>query len=567
MSAPDRRGAADPAAAGEGGAEPLPDVWDGPGVGERTDPAEIFPDVWPGSGQEEKGGGRVPRPGAGRETAGESAAAAPDAAAEAAYSELVRGSGVVYGGEGAYGGGAYGGDRAYGGDGGEAGTARRPPPRRTPPAEPEEPSIATRFTSHVVVPAATIAMVSALLFFLFDLRSVFLPGAGPLKWVGFCFAAATVLIARYGRAEGGAGGAAAYSALLVAATVLAMALSPWEAPGVGLWGPLSNGVIILGVWLYARRLTERLSADLDAPRPPPPWLYGLERLEMEAARGSGPEPRASIYEIGRRRAAGRPTSPADGEKAVRDVGRLAVAGLLIFALGEPVLLAGPPEVGERALGAMVIFLLACGLVLAAASTVHDRQRLWAYGVPPGLGGVVPRVSASVLLLVLVLSLAFGAPGLRYEGRGELRPLDARTGERTERGTGDGSERASGADAGSEPGRSEAEQLSEQGADSGNPAETDDGRGIRPSRVVGLFTELGSWLRWPVAALLLLLAAYATWRNRQALFAWLSRWPALGLARGLRRAAGRWWSLLRRRWRAPGGGRAHAPDPPSRAEAL
>ena len=59
-------------------------------------------------------------------------------------------------------------------------------------------------THHVVVPAAVIAMVASLLFYLVDVRSAFLGGGPQLKWIGFCFAAATVLIERYGHREGDA---------------------------------------------------------------------------------------------------------------------------------------------------------------------------------------------------------------------------------------------------------------------------------------------------------------------------------------------------------------------------
>ncbi|HEV7784072.1 MAG TPA: hypothetical protein VGQ28_01980, partial [Thermoanaerobaculia bacterium] len=58
-------------------------------------------------------------------------------------------------------------------------------------------SLATLFTHHVLVPAAVIAMVASMLFYLVDVRSAFLGGGPALKWIGFCFAVATVLIERY----------------------------------------------------------------------------------------------------------------------------------------------------------------------------------------------------------------------------------------------------------------------------------------------------------------------------------------------------------------------------------
>ncbi|HEY0410650.1 MAG TPA: hypothetical protein VGE42_10330, partial [Candidatus Dormibacteraeota bacterium] len=62
---------------------------------------------------------------------------------------------------------------------------------------------ATLFTRHVVVPAAIIAMVAALLFYLLEVRAVFLGGGTGFKLVGLCFSAATVLTARYSRVSTG----------------------------------------------------------------------------------------------------------------------------------------------------------------------------------------------------------------------------------------------------------------------------------------------------------------------------------------------------------------------------
>ena len=45
-------------------------------------------------------------------------------------------------------------------------------------------------------------MVASLLSYLVDVRSAFLGGGPQLKWIGFCFAAATVLIERYAHTQG-----------------------------------------------------------------------------------------------------------------------------------------------------------------------------------------------------------------------------------------------------------------------------------------------------------------------------------------------------------------------------
>ena len=69
------------------------------------------------------------------------------------------------------------------------------------PFEGSEESPGTLLIHHAVVPAAIIAMVASLLFYLVDVRSAFLGGGPQLKWVGFCFVMGTVLIERYGRAS------------------------------------------------------------------------------------------------------------------------------------------------------------------------------------------------------------------------------------------------------------------------------------------------------------------------------------------------------------------------------
>ncbi|MEM8931502.1 MAG: hypothetical protein AAGE94_10020, partial [Acidobacteriota bacterium] len=292
-------------------------------------------------------------------------------------------------------------------------------------------SPAAVLTGHVIVPASTIAMVAALLFYLFDVRSVFLPGAGPLKWVGFCFVVATVLIARYARQSGDRDGRTMYTGLLSLATVLVMVQSPWEAPAAGWLGPLSTCLIIYVVWRFASALTDRLSADLDQPPRRRHRIYGLARLEMERLAEQSDRP-ISIYDLGRRARRRAETedveaSLADPERAGRDVLRLVLVGLGLFALGEPFLLTGPPAAGQRALGAMIIFLLAAGCVLAAASAYRGVRRAWGAGAQTSVTGVAGRVVAAAFGLVLVLVVALGMPGVHYQGTGERQPVRADSG--------------------------------------------------------------------------------------------------------------------------------------------
>jgi len=119
----------------------------------------------------------------------------------------------------------------------------------------------TLFTRHVIVPAAIITMVAAFLFYLLEVRSVFLGGLGDretaFKQVGLCFAAATVLIARYGRVHGSANNEnrSVYTVVLAIATLLFML----QASGAASFVP--NVLIIAAVWRFATGVTGALSLE------------------------------------------------------------------------------------------------------------------------------------------------------------------------------------------------------------------------------------------------------------------------------------------------------------------
>ena len=87
-------------------------------------------------------------------------------------------------------------------------------------------NLSTFLAHHAVVPAAVIAMVASLLSYLVDVRSAFLGGGPQLKWIGFCFAVATVLIERYRRVSGDTDTQGCYTAVLGVATVSVMLIVP-----------------------------------------------------------------------------------------------------------------------------------------------------------------------------------------------------------------------------------------------------------------------------------------------------------------------------------------------------
>lgn len=256
-------------------------------------------------------------------------------------------------------------------------------------------------THHVVVPAAVIAMVASFLFYLVDVRSAYLGGGASLKWIGFCFVMATVLIERYGRSRSESDLQGCYTGALAAATIAVMIVSPWD-PESGRAGQVFANLLIVGVvWHFATRVTRELSPEVDrAPRPrlTIPQIYGGPSLPI-------PEK----------------TPPVPLRSPAARVAQLAAVALLIFALTEPILLQAVPQTGVKALAAVVIFLFSTGVVLAAGSTLETLRRAERAGADVRPGLVPGRVALAALLLAMVLAAGLAVPGLDYEGTGRLKP--------------------------------------------------------------------------------------------------------------------------------------------------
>lgn len=380
--------------------------------------------------------------------------------------------------------------------------------------EPLDESPATFLTHHVVVPAAIIAMVASFLFYLVDVRSAFLGGGPALKWVGFCFVMATVLIERYGRSSGfNSSLQGTYTLALAGATAAVMLISPWAGHAAVPGERLANLAIVAVVWRFATRVTRGLSPEIGrAPNlhrdllsvAPEVWL------EMAESRPAPPPPAT-------------PRNPA------ATVARLAAFALLAFAVGEPVLLAAAPQTGIRALSAVVIFLFSTGVVLAAGSAMETLRR--AEGpegrVSPGL--VPGRVALAALLMAVVLASALAVPGLDFQGTGRLRPP---------RAPGEGAERDRGYQEAEEGGRISTRPPEEDGGDPskalGDSAPQNfTGLGGPAAGMLSLLATAGKWLLIP---LILALVAMGIWSL-------LRLWPLL---KGWRSGAGdRWRSLLSR----------------------
>lgn len=312
--------------------------------------------------------------------------------------------------------------------------------------------------THLVVPAALILMGYSFLSFLVEVRSVYFRGGGALKWLGFFFVVATVLIERYGRVSRRSSRQGMYSLALAAATLLVLVASPWDAPGSGWQAPVLNSLIILATWKLLTAVTGGVSQEGEDVALKGRRLYGLERIALERFQRQRGAPR--LLPVAPASAAPRPTVL---------VARLAVIALVVFALAEPVLLAGVPEAGERGLTAMVLFFLATGMVLASCSFVELQRRLRRGGSHASSAGLAGRVAAAALLLVGILSLALGLPGIHYQGKNEITPAEEGESELMAVREADGEARPFGEDRG----RGDAEGRN--GGQAANPREAGAGR--------------------------------------------------------------------------------------------
>lgn len=396
-------------------------------------------------------------------------------------------------------------------------------------------SLFTHFTHHAVVPAAIIAMVASLLFYLVDVRSAFLGGGPSLKWIGFCFAVATVLIERY-RYQGGMGDAdlqGCYTVSLLGATVLVMLVAPWGDHSAPAGERLANLLIIAAVWRFATGVTRGLSPEADRPSRPGLRLYGLERLRVEASQRQREQETGQFGPfhlfLGQEKPRSVPPNPSVA------VARLAGLALLAFALGEPVLLNAAPQTGVRAQAAVVIFLFATGVVLAAGSALDTLRRAERAGAHV-VAGVVPKrlaLAGTLLMVVLIASLAM--PGVHFQGTGRLRPPTAKgEGEEKDRGyqTSDKIEKL-----GQRPPQ---ESRSPDGGQGHRQNPRSEGRSSQAAAVLGgpagaLLNLLGTLAKWLIVPFILVLILGGLW-------ALLRLWPHLG-------GFGGWWRRLTDRLRA------------------
>lgn len=396
--------------------------------------------------------------------------------------------------------------------------------------------------NHVVVPGATIGMVASLLFFLLDVRSVFLPGSANLKWLGFWFVFATVLIARYGKAQGDAERVGCYSAGLFMATMAAILLGPWQREDPSALGIVVNGAILLAVWRFATAVTSGLALEGEERERTGRRLYGLERLAVEAWQ--------------RHRRPGRDASKGGKDYGVRlpvsrspnrAVAFLAAGVMVVFALGEPALLNGPPQAAARGFASMVVFLLSTGTVLGAAAVLDVFRRVRDAEGSVSATLLPRRMLAAALSMALLLSIALGMPGVRRSGDAAA-PSAAQgaasdDASAAESRTGNSGENGNKADEKGGQQEGKGRSMDSSAGDPQRPSEASPESNREAGRGTGfggflihLFTSLGKWLRFPALLAVLIIGIVSLRRLMPLLGGWkglkerwlqaLSRWAQL-----------------------------------------
>jgi hypothetical protein len=361
-------------------------------------------------------------------------------------------------------------------------------------------------TSHIIVPAAIIIMVAAFLFYLLEVRSVFLGGSTPLKQIGFCFAAATVLIARYGKVYAIRQRQRIYTGLLAFATFLAMTRFAGGAANF-----LVNLLVILAVWRFASGLTDSLNIE-EEEKKDEHRLYGVERIKHEELqRKFDLKPDRYAFKLDQEEekkhkkffgiwgkgvdAHGNPSTA---------VARLAAIAIAAFALGEPFILAGPSEIGLRALVTVIVFLLAAGVVLAAGSTMSTYRHTLKSGGNASLGMVPGKIAIAFFLLFMILAVALTVPGIKYKGSGILQPQQY--GKTTEKGKGQEESREQAKSEEEDELKKELEPV-ENGKQSQRSRRSQGGGPSPAESIFGLFAQLGKILLIPVILIFIGIAIF------------------------------------------------------------
>ncbi|MCP5047129.1 MAG: hypothetical protein GY940_08145, partial [bacterium] len=394
-------------------------------------------------------------------------------------------------------------------------------------------SLALRITNHIIVPASIILMVAAFLFYLLDVRSVYLTATDSLKQIGFFFAAATVLIARYGKGETIGERQTLYTGILAVATFFTM--MKFSGKGIGI---IVNLAVIFVVWKFATAVTDKLDLVEEEKEPEPQSFFGVERVHHQELERKFNLRRPNRFDREGKKEKSEKKVPgghdAHGNPSA-SVARLAVMAVIAFALGEPVLLAGPPEVGQRALAAVIVFLLSTGIVLAASSAAGTFRHTIQSGGKASLGMVPVKICIAIVLLAALLAVGLSVPGIKYQGSGRLKPPPELGGS----GSIHGSEKnpnMSDSSGKQQQSDTQQQQQSGKGGEGKSKGSGDQAPGKSPFQwLFNFFGSLGKLLMIPLVLFFIGFVIYALFKL----------WPALkGWRLGMKNRFGKWLEKLR-----------------------
>ncbi|MCP4220716.1 MAG: DUF4129 domain-containing protein [bacterium] len=344
--------------------------------------------------------------------------------------------------------------------------------------------LASVLTNHVLMPIAILVMVSAFLFFLLDIRSVFLGDSASLKRVGFFFAAATVLIVRYRRVHGIRGRQMLYTFILGIATIRAMMI--YSAGGMHV---LVDMLVILVIWRFATSLTSRINLPYGEPEKEEHRLYGLERIhheEVERKHNLTPGGITGKEKAKKnRKRPSKKSADAHGNPA-GSVSRLVMLALVSFAVGEPFLLSAAPEIGERALVSVMVFILSSAVVLAGSSVVGTYKYTLRQGGKASSGMLPIRIAIAFLVALIVASAALTLPGIKFRGSGIKKET---------------AHKAKGNIKGDEDNKSDMEKEGVKGKKAKSDSQKEPGEdGSAPKSFLGMLSRLGKFLLIPFLVL-------------------------------------------------------------------
>jgi len=235
----------------------------------------------------------------------------------------------------------------------------------------------------IVIRGCLMGWLLGLLAFLIEIRAIFFAGHRlRLDWVAGCFVFAIILIETTAIAKARK---LTYSVIIVVVLFwfFTMVTSVQGSTNIGAW--LFANMLIVGlIWMSAHTLTR-------------PFQLQDGRISVEEVQQRWITP-----------------------------GRLFIATMLLFALAEPLVLRGHPDIGPRALIAMMLTMASAGVLFAAQTGIENLQRAYINGLAPTFSPFVTRTFIGVVLSIGLVLGGLGTPGLTFTGTGDILQTAPRT---------------------------------------------------------------------------------------------------------------------------------------------